>query len=162
MIDIVLSSIYFFLPAYAANTFACILGHGRPVDLGKNFVDGNRILGDGVTIRGSAAGVVSGTAAAFIMQYYGGYSLLTGILLSAGAVTGDAAGSFIKRRLGMKRGAPAPLLDQLNFVVGGLFFASFVSPIETQTIVVLFVLTPIAHLAVNKTGYLLKMKDVPW
>ncbi|NOZ76874.1 MAG: CDP-archaeol synthase, partial [Euryarchaeota archaeon] len=88
-------------------------------------------------------------------------------LLAFGALVGDAAGSFIKRRLNMKRGAPAPLLDQLNFVVGGLVFASFILPMGVPPMtpeywIALFVITPIGHLAVNYTGYQLKMKDVPW
>lgn len=157
MIESILSAIYFFLPAYAANICACLLGHGRPVDLGKNFIDGRRILGDGVTIRGSAIGIVSGSILGLFNE-----KLFLAFLLSSGAIAGDAAGSFIKRRLGMPRGAPAPLLDQLNFVVGALFFASFAVEIPLQTVIILFVITPIGHLAVNKTGYLLKLKDVPW
>ncbi len=171
MIESVLAAIYFFLPAYAANIFACLLGHGRPVDLGKNFIDGRRILGDGVTIRGSTAGAASGSLLGFFMAYFNNpllpyvtfnEKLFLAFLLSSGAITGDAAGSFIKRRLGMTRGAPAPLLDQLNFVVGALLFASLAVEIPLQTVIILFILTPVGHLAVNKTGYLLKLKDVPW
>ena len=150
MIEPILAAIYFFLPAYVANIFACLLGHGRPVDFGKNFIDRRRILGDGVTIRGSA-----------ILGLFN-EKLFLAFLLSSGAIAGDAVGSFIKRRLGIARGAPAPLLDQLNFVVGALLFASFAAEIPLQTVIILFVLTPIGHLVVNKTGYLLKLKDVPW
>lgn len=157
MLESILSAIYFFLPAYVANISACLLGRGRPVDFGKNFIDGRRILGDGVTIRGSATGIASGS----ILGLFG-ERLFLAFLLSTGAIVGDAIGSFIKRRLGLARGAPAPLLDQLNFVVGALFFASFAVEIPLQTLIILFVLTPIGHLAVNKTGYLLKLKDVPW
>lgn len=163
MIESILSAIYFFLPAYAANICACMLGHGRPLDLGKNFIDGRRILGDGVTIRGSAAGIFCGTLVGIAQEFAsGGSRIFLSILLSTGAIVGDAVGSFIKRRLGMPRGAHAPVLDQLNFVVVALFFASFAVEIPLQTVIILFILTPIGHLAVNKTGYLLKLKDVPW
>jgi CDP-2,3-bis-(O-geranylgeranyl)-sn-glycerol synthase len=79
-------------------------------------------------------------------------------------MAGDAAGSFTKRRLGRGQGAPAPGLDQLNFVVGALLFASVleIGRVPLQWILVIVVLTPFGHLLVNKTGYLLKMKDVPW
>jgi CDP-2,3-bis-(O-geranylgeranyl)-sn-glycerol synthase len=158
MIDIIINALYFFIPAYIANTFACILGKGRPVDLGRSFTDGRRILGDGVTIRGSLSGIACGVIAGVILQM----DTLLVFLLSTGAIFGDASGSFVKRRLGTEQGAPAPVLDQLNFVVGGILFASLVMSVPLQWIVILVVVTPFGHLLVNRTGYLLKMKDVPW
>ena len=56
----------------------------------------------------------------------------------------------------------APILDQLNFVIGALILASIVMPLPLSWIAILVILTPFGHLLVNKTGYLLKMKDVPW
>lgn len=158
MIDIIIAALYFFIPAYTANTFACILGKGRPADLGRNFTDDRRILGDGVTIRGSLSGIACGIIAGLILQM----DLLLVFLLSSGAIAGDAGGSFIKRRLNMERGAPAPILDQLNFVAGGILFAGLVTSIPFQWILVIIVFTPFGHLIVNRTGYLLKVKDVPW
>jgi CDP-2,3-bis-(O-geranylgeranyl)-sn-glycerol synthase len=169
MLSSVLQALYFFLPAYVANTCACLFGGGSPVDMGRSFIDGRRILGDGVTIRGSLMGILSGVAAGVFMAYLEDLEspqfqgkILLGFLLSLGAIVGDAAGSFIKRRLGLKRGAHAPLLDQLNFVVGGLAFASLVASVSIKTVLILLVLTPIGHKMVNVTGYQLKLKDVPW
>lgn len=157
MPNIIYQAIYFFLPAYVANTAAGILGYGRPVDLGRNFFDGKRIFGDGVTMRGTASGVLAGTITGFLQ----GKPLL-GLLLGVGAMAGDAAGSFIKRRLGKPRGSPLFPLDQLNFVVGGLLLASLVEYISLEIILVIFALTPFGHVAVNRLGHKLKMKDVPW
>jgi len=170
MIATVLYALYFFLPAYVANTCACLLGGGKPLDHGRTLSDGNRILGDGVTIRGSLLGILSGVAVGVLMVYVesitasprGTEKILLAFLLSTGAIAGDAVGSFVKRRLNIPRGAPAPLLDQLNFVVGGLLFASIINPIKLETILILLILTPIGHLIVNVTGYHLKLKDVPW
>jgi len=156
MLETVLNAIYFFIPAYVANTAAGLFGHGRPVDLGKNFIDGRRILGDGVTVRGSASGIFCGTVVGILQKKF-----LLGFLLSFGAILGDAIGSFIKRRLHMPQGAPAPLLDQLNFVVGGLFLASFVEPISLEWVATLLIFTPFGHLLVNKIGYQLRLKNVP-
>lgn len=158
MIETVINALYFFIPAYVANTLACILGKGRPVDLGRNFTDGRRILGNGVTIRGSLSGIVCGVIAGALL----GMNLLLVILLATGAMVGDAAGSFTKRRLGKNQGAPAPVLDQLNFVVGGLLFARLVTTIPLVWILVIVALTPFGHLFVNRTGYYLKIKEVPW
>ena len=157
ILALIYSSFYFFLPAYVANTLPGILGHGRPLDLGHNFLDGRRILGNGVTVRGTAVGVAGGT----IVGYLQG-DVVLGFLMGAGAMAGDALGSFIKRRLGLERGEPAPLMDQLNFVVGGLVFASFVTTIPLDVVIVLFVITPFGHRTVNWIGYKLHMKDVPW
>ena len=44
-------------------------------------------------------------------------------LSALGAMTGDAIGAFIKRRLNMKPGQAAPILDQWDFVFGALAFA---------------------------------------
>jgi len=38
-------AIWFFLPAYFANATPVVLGGGTPIDLGRNFLDGRRILG---------------------------------------------------------------------------------------------------------------------
>ena len=88
---------------------------------------------------------------------------LLGFLLGAGAIFGDAVfGAFVKRRFGLPRGAPAPLLDQLDFVVGALLAASFVVSISLTTVLVLVIFTPLAHLAVNMIGYKVGLKREPW
>lgn len=150
-------AIYFFLPAYVANTLPGIFGGGTPLDFGRTFYDGRRLLGDGVTIRGFLVGVAGGSVVGALQG-----DLLLGFVLSFGALAGDAVSSFLKRRLGFERGAPVPLLDQLNFVVGALVLASFFTDIPRDYIIILFIITPFGHLTVNRIGYHLKIKDVPW
>ncbi|NOZ77408.1 MAG: CDP-archaeol synthase, partial [Euryarchaeota archaeon] len=98
MMETALSALYFFVPAYVANTTACIFGHGRPVDLGRNFLDGRRLLGDGVTIRGLAAGTAWGVLAGLLMTMVkipfgmdSGRWMAVSFLLAFGALVGDAA-----------------------------------------------------------------------
>ncbi len=43
----VVKTIWLLLPAYTPNNFAVLFGGGTPIDLGKKFIDGKRILGDG-------------------------------------------------------------------------------------------------------------------
>ncbi len=165
MLGLVIYALYFFLPAYVANTSAGLFGDGRPLDFGRNFSDGRRLLGDGVTVRGFASGVFVGVLAGVVQGFLETRimeKVFLAFLLSFGALAGDAAGSFIKRRVDKPRGSPLFPLDQLNFVVGGLFFASFIEVISLGAMAVLFILTPVGHLGVNKLGYHLKMKDVPW
>ncbi len=157
ILERVAAALYFFLPAYVANTLPGIFGGGMPLDLNRKFIDGRPLLGKGVTIRGTITGIAGGTVVGALQG-----NVVLGFLLSTGALTGDAVSSFLKRRAGLERGAPVPLLDQLNFVVGALVFASFAAPVPLDYIAVLLVVTPVGHLAVNRLGYLLRIKDVPW
>jgi len=165
----VLKAIWFILPAYIANgtpvVVSRIIRKGTPIDRGKNFIDGRRILGDGKTVEGFIAGTLVGTFTAFLQAILMKNSsiLLFGFLLSLGAMIGDLIGSFIKRRLGLARGAPAPLLDQLDFLLGAIFFVWLGGAhIPHSYILILVVLTPILHFMTNYAAYKLKLKSVPW
>ncbi len=177
-------AIYFMLPAYLANVSALAFGGGKPLDFNRNFTDGRRLLGDGVTWRGTIIGIIIGTLIAIIQgliyMYYGdifmilpGWVTIQGVIpanyldwiflglaLSVGALLGDAVGSFIKRRFKIGRGKPAPLLDQLDFVVGALILASLVVNIPLNLIILIVILSVFLHLAANYIAYLLKLKDV--
>ena len=73
---------------------------------------------------------------------------------------GDASGSFLKRRIGIERGRPIPLLDQLDFVVGALIFASIIVVIPWDLLLLLFVISIILHLLADIIAYLIGIKDV--
>jgi CDP-diglyceride synthetase len=176
--------IYFMLPAYLANVSALVFGGGKPLDFGRNFRDGRRIIGNGVTWRGTIIGTLIGTIIGIIQGsisvYYGNvFNLIPGItiiqgpiptsilqgaiiglFLGGGALIGDAVGSFIKRRIGIERGKAAPFLDQLDFVVGALVFASFIVFIPLNMIIIILVISIVLHLLTNMIAYLIGMKDV--
>lgn len=176
--------IYFMLPAYLANVSALVFGGGKPLDLGQNFSDGRRIIGNGVTWRGTIIGTLIGTFIGIIQgsvaAYYGNiFNLIPGVtiipgpiptsilqgaiiglFLGGGALIGDAAGSFVKRRIGIERGKPAPLLDQLDFVVGALIFASLIVSIPINMIILILIISIVLHLLTNMIAYLIGMKDV--
>ncbi len=162
----VFAAFVFFLPAYVANTGAGFFGGGRALDRGRVLWDGRRAFGSGKTVRGTAAGILVGTLYKVLenlaLSQPTSTGLLLALLLSAGAMGGDLVGSFIKRRIGIESGESAPLLDQLDFALGALFLATFVTPLTTQTIIILLLITPIGHLGVNITGFLLHRKEVPW
>ncbi len=156
-------AIYFMLPAYLANVTALAFGGGKPLDFNHEFRDGRRILGDGVTWRGTIIGTLIGTTVGLIQGIITGnviQGILLGLCLGGGALIGDACGSFIKRRLKLKRGKPAPILDQLDFVVGALVFASLIIPIPFEMIVIILVISVFLHLGANIIAYLLGLKNV--
>ncbi|MGC9516789.1 MAG: CDP-2,3-bis-(O-geranylgeranyl)-sn-glycerol synthase [Methanomicrobiales archaeon] len=155
--------IYFMLPAYLANVAALSFGGGLPVDFGKSFKDGRRIIGDGVTWRGLIIGTLIGTLIGFIQGMISGNLLegvLLGLFLGGGALIGDACGSFIKRRIHIERGKPAPGLDQLDFVVGALFFASIIVVLPFEMIILIIIITVILHISANMIAYAIGLKDV--
>ncbi|MEN6554636.1 MAG: CDP-2,3-bis-(O-geranylgeranyl)-sn-glycerol synthase [Methanobacterium sp.] len=176
--------IYFMLPAYLANVSALVFGGGKPLDFGRNFRDGRRIIGNGVTWRGTIIGTLIGTFIGILQgsvsAYYGNvFSLIPGItiiqgpiptsilqgaivglFLGGGALIGDAVGSFIKRRIGIERGKAAPFLDQLDFVIGALIFASLIVFIPLNMIIIILIISIVLHLLTNMIAYLIGMKDV--
>ncbi|MCL2156681.1 MAG: CDP-2,3-bis-(O-geranylgeranyl)-sn-glycerol synthase [Methanobrevibacter sp.] len=155
--------IYFILPAYIANLSGLAFGGKTPIDMKKNFFDKRRIIGDGVTWKGFIFGTIAGVLVGIAQGIISGdifYGFILGFLLAFGALLGDAAGSFIKRRLNVDRGRPAPLLDQLDFIVGALILASFVVKISLTTIVITVIITLILHLLTNIIAYGLGLKDV--
>lgn len=171
--------LYFILPAYVSNSGGLIFGGGTPLDMGKTDKNGVRWIGDGVTWRGLVGGTLIGTLVGAIQGYFGadllslygdvivtpiavGISngIIIGFLLAFGALIGDAAGSFLKRRLGIGRGKPAPILDQIDFLVVALLFASLVVKFTWEFVIIAIILTIIIHLIANTGAYLLGMKDV--
>ena len=174
-----LTTLYFILPAYFSNGSGLVFGGGLPVDFGKSDKNGVRWIGDGVTWRGLIAGTLVGTITGIIqgilgptlIKEFGQFittpiitnipeGIVIGFLLGFGALLGDAIGSFIKRRLGIGRGNPAPFLDQLDFIIVALLLVSFVVELSLSVIVTAIVLTLALHLLTNTCAYLLGIKDV--
>jgi CDP-2,3-bis-(O-geranylgeranyl)-sn-glycerol synthase len=172
-----ISAFWVMLPAYLPNPVAALCGGGLPVDLGRNYSDGKRIFGDGKTYRGLAIGILAGiligllqiwSAGQFGLAYLPRQTLLSITLLSTGALLGDLVKSFFKRRYGKERGANWPVADQYDLVAGAfvllvLFDWPWLVAIMTIPIlIVILILTPILHRAMNILGYLVKVKEVPW
>ena len=166
----VVAVLLFIVTCYVANAAPVLLGGGQPLDLGAKFTDGRRILGDAKTIRGFVGGVAAGTVAGGILALYAplpGFSVwgqfLAGFAISAGALLGDALGSFLKRRMGIEPGKPFPL-DQLGFIIIGLLlaypFASSLYSLEMVAflLVLSYLLLVITNAAANRFG----LKAVPW
>ncbi|ELY51665.1 CDP-2,3-bis-(O-geranylgeranyl)-sn-glycerol synthase [Natronolimnohabitans innermongolicus] len=167
------------LPAYVPNNAAVLAGGGRPIDGGRTWGD-KRVLGDGKTWRGTAAGIVAGLALAGILSLFAGdvesaigvdvpeFTPLAALGLAAGAMLGDILASFLKRRTGRQRGAMFPGLDQLDFVVVSLplaavlDFAWFTDVFTWEVILVVVILTPILHVSTNMIAYKLGLKNEPW
>lgn len=168
---LVVSSLLFILPAYITNATAALFGGRTPLDFTRSF-KGHRVFGKGKTWQGLAAGILFGTAAANVLGFFVqgtpfalgsvGFHTLLGFLLASGALLGDLAASFTKRRLSIKPGARLLLVDQLDFVVGALLASSMLYAVSLEQAAFLLVVTPAAHLFLNFVGFKLKCKKVPY
>jgi CDP-2,3-bis-(O-geranylgeranyl)-sn-glycerol synthase len=189
----VLTALWLMLPAYLSNMLPVFVGGGAPIDLGRRWKDGRRILGDGKTWRGLVLAPLVALVLTFPLQWLadntswgsergfpgwgpGPWWALLAYALALGALVGDAAESFLKRRTGRDRGQRWFPFDQLDFVVGALAFGLlagvllqaatganvFLQLFTWPRVVVIVLLTPALHLLVNFIGYKIGTKDVPW
>lgn len=172
-----LAALWIMIPAYVPNSAAAVFGGGTPIDFGRTFSDGRRIFGDGKTYRGFIGGVLSGVlvglieiwaASAFSLGALPRQTFLSITLLAIGALLGDLAKSFLKRRLGKEQGESWFLADQYDLVIGSFLLILLVYPqwlfenITLPIAVWIVVMTPLLHRVVNIIGYYIGVKEVPW
>lgn len=176
------------IPPYVASATATIpRGRGPAMDFGRSWPpDGRRILGPSKTwsgfLFGSCIAMLVGLFEAWLvllappsLQIVPAYGPTVAaavplvLLLSAGAMTGDALGSFVKRRLDRPSGTRAPLLDQLPMVgvpilVGAAVYPSvFVATFfGVEALLWLVVYTLGLHTLFNWVGFKAGLKKVPW
>jgi len=181
---IIIQALWLVIPAYIANGSALLVGGGKPIDFGKKWKDGRRVLGDGKTWRGLVTGAFLGmtggfgitVAAIYIaksefgflgLNDFGRFPLMIPIITSVcfGALLGDILESFFKRRIGKKSGEDWIPFDQLDFILGALFFSFIISSLiqiigvtshnwffdsfSVWHILVLLIITPFFHLLAN-------------
>jgi CDP-2,3-bis-(O-geranylgeranyl)-sn-glycerol synthase len=162
MLSLIEQALIFIFPAYCANAAAVLAGGGTKMDFGRNFFDGKRIFGDNKTFRGFffglAVGILVGLADALVFNL----PILFAVLTPLGAVTGDLAGAFLKRRLGIAPGRPLPIVDQIDFVVGALVFSIPLKIASWEVAITVLIITPPIHLFTNYLAYKLKLKKNPW
>jgi len=156
--DLGLRGILLFIPAYSANASALLFRGKKQIDLGKTFIDGKPILGSSKTFRGFFLGMTTGTLIGILI----GIPPLTSFLTSLGALLGDLTGAFVKRRLSLKPGDPAPVLDQFDFMIGATFLSQSWIHIDPRSIIIVMAITPLIHLISNSIAFLFGIKKVPW
>lgn len=178
-LELLVVAFWVMLPAYIPNNAAVLAGGGTPIDGGRTW-DDRRILGDGKTWRGTILGTLVGVAVAYLLNLLQptaievlGFAVPTFpvaamIALPLGAMLGDMAASFIKRRTGRNRGAPLPGVDQLDFAVMALALTAVVAfewvvmVFTLALLLVILIVTPILHIVTNVLAYLFGFKHEPW
>ncbi len=155
-----------FLPAMMANQMPLIARDlpvlGAPVDGGRTWRDGKRLLGDHKTLRGLVLGVLGGAVTALVQAsvqvprryviVQGIHPLLVGAMLGAGALTGDLVESFVKRRRGVSPGEDWFPFDQLDAAFGALVAIWVLTPVPSDVAVSFIVLAVPLHVATNRAA----------
>lgn len=173
-LTLLLMAVWLMLPAYAANmapVFAArfnIAGAlAKPVDFGMQF-GGKPLFGSHKTWRGFIVGILVAIAIIWLQslffrgEFFNDISVLSystinitlyGFLLGAGALTGDLVKSFFKRRAGIPSGKDWHPFDEIDFVLGALFFLSFVFKPPFAIIILALAISPLLHIMSNRIGY---------
>jgi CDP-2,3-bis-(O-geranylgeranyl)-sn-glycerol synthase len=160
---LIVEALKFIFPAYCANAAPVIFGGGTPLDLDTKFLDGQPVFGRNKTFRGFFAGLILGSLVGIVEHtVFQQYPIFYGFFLALGALTGDLAGSFIKRRIGLSPGAPLPIIDQVDFVFGAFLFAFLFAFPSWEIFLAVLLLTLPIHFLTNVFAYILGMKDKPW
>jgi CDP-2,3-bis-(O-geranylgeranyl)-sn-glycerol synthase len=179
MIDLIITSLYFILPAYFANMMPVFaaklrLPGGKPVS--------EKWLGAHKTWRGFYAGYLGALLMLAvqlwfqkigfmeeyrILKYNLGYGLGSVIfayaaLFGFGALIGDSVKSFFKRRLRVKPGRPFFPFDQLDFILGVWVGSVLFLDVSWEVFAILLIVTPLLHFLANLIGYLVGLKKVWW
>ncbi|MDP2717151.1 MAG: CDP-2,3-bis-(O-geranylgeranyl)-sn-glycerol synthase [Candidatus Micrarchaeota archaeon] len=166
----------FILPAYVSNGVPVLFKGRTPIDLGEKLHDGQRFFGASKTVRGFLAGVAAGTVSGIILAKAFPAELVfldvnqkaaLGFLLAVGAMAGDLAGSFVKRRLAVPSGGKIRFLDQMPFLLVALLFSVLAFPvlaseIRVDGLVFLMLVTALLHRFVNWLAFSFGLKSVPW
>ena len=185
MLSWIFSRLYFLLPAYIANMTPPLAKKvgilkflDKPVDNNKKIND-IPIFGSHKTWRGVFVEIINGIMVIYLQRYLYQFSffekasllnyqreniLLLGFLISIGAIIGDLASAFLKRRLKLKPGARFMPLDQVNYVIGAFIFLSLFSEINLKIFswLVLLFLTFFLHIIINLAGYYLGLHQAKW
>lgn len=159
---LIVEALKFIFPAYCANATPVLAGGGTRMDFGKNFYDGKRVLGDNKTFRGFFFGLAIGIMVGLIECMFFGYPILFSLLTPLGALSGDLAGAFFKRRLGIAPGGLLPIIDQVDFVIGAVVFSIPLAMITWELAATVLIITPPIHLFTNFLAYKMRLKSNPW
>lgn len=165
--NILAAAFWFYLPAFVANSapllvarLASIQRINRPIwreGLGPN----KTWIG---FWGGMAAGVLVGVLQVSLTPWSHvhdvGFWVLWSAIISFGALLGDSAKSFFKRRIGIAPGASWPVFDGVDYVIGALVVGLLLFVPSWQLVVAMLVLGPVLSLCANIVSYAMGWKNV--
>ena len=162
----ILELLYLMLPVYMANMAPPFTKYwpwwNRPIN--------EKRLGAHKTVVGFAFGIAAGIVTAFIQARidWQGAAIryvqwpAIGVACGLGAMVGDSAKSFIKRRLAIAPGQAWFPSDQLDFVIGGLIALSLWIDFSWLDVAWVIGLSLIGDVLVNQVSFRLGIRDTRW
>lgn len=184
-----LKSAYLLVPAYCANMapplakrFHLLESLAKPVDKGKVLKDNKYIFGQNKTYRGFIVGMIGGALGGILqvllynISFFHEISLsgiiynnalfmvCFGALMGFGAIFGDLAESFIKRRVGVNPGERFIPWDQIDLVIGAYIFTLPIlfGLISWQLFLCSILVTFFLHVMTNHAAYYLHIRKEKW
>lgn len=176
----IIALLYFMVPAYAAN-MAPVLAMGIlkwlavPVDFNARFM-GKPLFGKHKTWRGIVVGTAAGMLVflaqkwLFRFSFFSGNSIIdyssaalwVGFLLAVGALAGDLVKSFFKRRVGVKPGMPWIPLDEIDYSIGAIAFASIIFFPGWAEAAAIVIASALLHIAANHFAFYTGIRKEKW
>jgi CDP-2,3-bis-(O-geranylgeranyl)-sn-glycerol synthase len=176
-------ALWFFLPVGIANSapvFAKAIPSLKaleyPMDFHQMFRS-KRVFGSHKTFRGLFAGIIVSISVVLFQQYIYTQSswirqmieidytqinpVLFGTLCALGALLGDAIESFFKRQIGVKPGKTWFPFDQLDYIIGGMFFTALYRLLPVTVYLWIIIIWFGMHLLFTWLGYVVGLKDSP-
>lgn len=169
MTETILLTIFLFLPAFIANATPVVVKNipGLSQMNAPIWAEG---FGKNKTWRGLLSGILLAVLTALIQFYFfpewllvsesPAFAVLVGLLLGSGALFGDIAKSYAKRRIGIAPGGAWPVIDGIDYMVGAILLFSPLFVPQFWAAVVLLAISPILSLVSNTVSYFLGLKNV--
>jgi CDP-diglyceride synthetase len=163
---------------------------GKPIDGGRNWRDGKRLFGDHKTWQGVVGmiGLAAGCNLAwgavcaqdsyltahnyFYLGPFGntvGYNLVIGVAIGLAYALSELPNSFLKRRLAVNPGEPAPkgwaivsvAADQADSVIGMVIVVGCIHPLSFGYFLAYVAVGAVTHLLVNLLLYSAHLRKRP-
>jgi hypothetical protein len=129
-----------------------------PLDVDRCFIDGRPLFGRSKTYRGILAALLATGLASGAM----GLTVGLGVLVGAGAMTGDLLSSFLKRRLGMAPSSMALGLDQIPEVLLPLLLVQRQFALSYTEILKMSLLFLVFELLISRILFRLRIRKQPY
>jgi CDP-2,3-bis-(O-geranylgeranyl)-sn-glycerol synthase len=142
------------------NLGATIFSGGTTLDLGVTLPDGERLFGEGKSIRGTISGLLISLAISVIAIG----NIMPGLIIGPSTMAGDMIASFIKRRFHIARGEQVIFLDQLDSIFILLVFENIFQFIglTSELKIILVIATFLVQIYGNVLLFLFGKKNVRW
>ena len=121
-------------PVIVKRVFGARADHA--IDCGMRLADGRFMFGPSKTLRGIVSSVIATALAAAAI----GLTLYAGTVIALGAMAGDLASSFVKRRVGLEPSSRATGLDQIPEALLPCLLLSAILPLTAGDIAVIVLL----------------------